>query len=157
MALSFGYSHLQCNCALPCCCLSPTPSSRVAVSESDPEGPGFSLGYGLGCKSRGFLAGQFPTATPTRVGEMWPEIDVASVPNSQLYLPKSPCWSLSTQSTWACCLYLQLTTLSDGRREKYPQQCWIVLNSYLSLSRSVTPFSLGSDPPECGTQFPVVP
>lgn len=144
VALSSGDPHLQCKCPLPCCYLWPMPSSRIAVSEFDPKGPGFRLGYGLGCKSRGFPAGQFPTTTPAKVGEMWPEIDLASLSNSQVYLPKSPCWSLSIQSwpTGARCLYLQLSTFSRGRREKYPQRGWTVLNSYLSLSRSITPLSL---------------
>lgn len=84
---------------------------------------------------------QFPTTTPAKVREMWPEIDLASLSNSQVYLPKFPCGSLSIQSwpTGACCLYPQLSTLSRGRRGKYPQRGWTVFNSYLSLSRSITP------------------
>lgn len=86
---------------------------------------------------------QFPTTTPAKVREMWPEIDLASLSNSQVYLPKFPCGSLSIQSwpTGACCLYPQLSTLSRGRRGKYPQRGWTVFNSYLSLSRSITPLS----------------
>ena len=141
MALSSGYPHLQCKCPPPCCCLWPTPNSRVVMSEFDPKGPGFKLGYGLGFKSCGFPAGQFPITPPTRVGETWPQIQQV-YPSPTVTFPHLPV-DLCLPSPSPLGLVAFICSFPPfpmaGGRSILSR---IVLNSYQSLSRSLTPLSL---------------